>query len=117
MKEIKAFIPASRAADVLEAIKEAEEAGVGVLNLATFGVDALPHARPCAPEAHYSMELGGAVVREYKVEVLCHDEDVPHLTQLIRSAAGGGSRVGGWIIVTTVDAAEPAGQAGGRQMA
>lgn len=117
MKEIKAFIPASRAADVLEALKEAEEAGAGVFNLAAFSVDALPHKRPGAADAHYSMELGGCVVREYKVEVLCRDEDVPHLTRLIRLATGKATRCGGWIIVTNVEAVEAVGGAAQLQMA
>ena len=106
MKEIKAFIPASRASDVLEALKEAEEAGAGVLNLAAFVVESLPHKRPGSGEAHYSMELGGTVVREIKVEVLCNDEEVDKLTRLIKSTTGKGSRVDGWLIVTSGESAE-----------
>jgi nitrogen regulatory protein P-II 1 len=106
MKEIKAFIPASRAADVLEALKEAEEAGAGVLNLAAFVVESLPHKRPRSGEAHYSMELGGTVVREIKVEILCQDEEVGKLTRLIKTATGKGSRIDGWLIVTSVESAE-----------
>jgi nitrogen regulatory protein P-II 1 len=110
MKEIKAFIPASRAADVLEALKEAEEAGAGVFNLAAFSVDALPHTRPGAPDAHYSVELGGAVVREIKIEILCRNEDAPQLIRLIKTAVGKSCRFAGWIIVTAVEAAEPVGE-------
>jgi nitrogen regulatory protein PII len=106
MKEIKAFIPASRAADVLEALKEAEEAGAGVLNLAAFVVESLPHKRPGSSEAHYSMELGGTVVREIKIEVLCRNEEAGKLTRLIKSATGKGSHADGWLIVTSVESAE-----------
>lgn len=110
MREIKAFIPASRAADVLEALKEAEERGVGILNLAVFPVEALPHERPGAAEAHYSMELGGAVIHEVKVEVLCREADVPTLMSVIRTATGTGARTAGWLMVTGVEAAEPLGR-------
>lgn len=117
MKEIKAFIPASRAADVLEALKEAEEAGSGICNLAAFSIDALPHKRPGAADVHYSMELGGCVVREYKIEVLCRDEDVPHLTRLIKTTMGKSCRCGGWIIVTNVEGVEAVGGVAALQLA
>jgi nitrogen regulatory protein P-II 1 len=106
MKEIKAFIPASRAADILEALKEAEEGGAGVLNLAAFVVESLPHKRPGSGEAHYSMELGGTVVREIKIEVLCQDQEVDKLTRLIKTTAGKSNRTEGWLIVTSVESAE-----------
>lgn len=107
MKEIKAFVPASRAADVLETLKQAEEAGVGILHLAAFPVQALRHGSVSG--AHYSVELAEEVAPAVKVEVLCPAGEVSRISELIAKEAGAGAGARGWIIVTPTLSAEPSG--------
>jgi nitrogen regulatory protein PII len=107
MREIKAFIPASRAADMLEALKEAKDGGVGILNLAAFPVQAMFHGR--VSRAHYSVELAEEVTPTVKVEMLCEAGEVLRISELIKREVGAGVRGCGWIIVTQTLAVEPIG--------
>lgn len=81
MKEIKAFIHQHRVADVIQELKAA---GVGNLFITTgHGLLAALDAK----EQHYSMDLATAVIREYKLELLCEDEQVEALVAAIRDNA------------------------------
>ena len=107
MNEIKAFVPTSRAADVLEALKEAEDNGVRIINLAAFSVQAISHGRVSGE--HYSIELAEEVTPMVKVEVLCEAAEVLRISELIKKEVGSGVRGRGWIIVTQTLMAEPIG--------
>lgn len=107
MREIKAFIPASRAADMLEALKEAEDGGVGILKLAAFPVQAMSHGRVSG--ARYSVELAEEVTPTVKVEMLCEAGEVLRISELIKREVGVSVRGRGWIIVTRTLMAEPIG--------
>jgi hypothetical protein len=108
MKEVKAFVPASRAADVLEALKQMEEQGAGILNLAAFPVQMLPHGS--ASGARYSVELAEGVASMVKVEALCEAGEVLRLSELIKREVGAGVGERGWIIVTGTSRVEPLGE-------
>ena len=51
-------------------------------------------------EQHYSMDLGDEVVNEYKLELLCEDDEVDQLVAALHVAARTGQAVAGWITVT-----------------
>lgn len=108
MKEIKAFIHTRRAADVLRALREVEVQGIRIHNLAVFQVQALLK-EPGSEKASYSLELGGAVVDEVKIELLCPDEAVASLVKVIKRVAHTGGAEEGWVVVTETFAAEPVG--------
>ena len=51
-------------------------------------------------EQHYSMDLGDEVVNEYKLELLCDDNEVDEIVAALQAAARTGQAVAGWITVT-----------------
>lgn len=99
MKEIKAFIHAHRVSDVLQALKAAEVQGIQIRNFAVFPVKALLHDVE-VKEARYSVDLGETVVNEIKIELLCPDEAVTTLVEVIQRVGHAGDHEEGWIIVT-----------------
>ena len=103
MKEIKAYVHRSRVADVIQELKAA-----GVDNLFVKTGHGLLVALD-AGEQHYSMDLATAVIREYKLELLCEDEQVEALVAAIRDNALTGKSDAGWIYVTDVIQAVPVG--------
>lgn len=109
MKEIKAYVHASRIADVIAGLKDSPVWGNpdhDEHNMAVYIVKG--SLRPLDDaERHYSLELGEEIINEYKVELHCHDEDVPALIDVIRRAARTGSTVAGWIYVVDIVSAEP----------
>ena len=53
------------------------------------------------------MDLGDEVVNEYKLELLCDDNEVEEIVAALRAAARTGQAVAGWITVTNLDRAIP----------
>ena len=109
MKEIKAFIHAHRVSDVLQAIKEVDNSGVQISNFAVFPVQALLHDTELK-EARYSVNFGETVINEFKIEILCHEEAVASLLEVIQRVGHTGDHEEGWIIVTDVLSAVPVGK-------
>lgn len=107
MKEIKACIHAQRIADVVEALKEA-----GCRNISVLAVKGLLKA-VAPPERHYSLELAQEVVAEYKIELLCRDEDAERLMATIAHNARTGQREAGVVYVTEVVQAVAIGNGSG----
>ena len=109
MKEIKAYVHASRIADVIAGLKGSAVWGDpndDEHNLAVYVVKGSLVPLDDA-ERHYSLELGEEIINEYKVELHCHDDDVPALVDVIRRTARTGSAVAGWIYVMDIASAEP----------
>jgi len=104
MKVIKAFIHQHRIADAIQALKAAG----GVSNLFVTTGQGMPVSMD-ASEQHYSMELGDAVIRECKLELLCDDEQVDTLVTAIRDHARTGKLDAGWVYVTEIIQAIPIG--------
>ena len=110
MKEIKAYIHNHRIADVVRALKESElcntDGKPGCRNLVVVPVKVLFKAMD-ASEQHYSIELAEVVVNEFKLELVCEDQQVDELVDII----GRGSRISqveaGWIYVSDVISATP----------
>jgi len=104
MKEIKAFIHQHRAADAIQALKAAGRVGNLFITIGQGMLVAMD-----AGEQHYSMDLGDAVIRECKLELLCEDEQVDALVTVIRNHTQTGKPDAGWIYVTDVIQAIPVG--------
>ena len=113
MKEIKAFIHVRRAADVLRSLKESETHGIRINNLAVFSVQAVLK-EPRTEETRYSLEFG-EVVNEVKVELLCPDDAVAPLVELIKRVAHTSGHEEGWVVVTDTITTELIGNGGGRK--
>lgn len=108
MKELKAYVHRSRIADVVAALKESPAWG-GARgdrrhNLALYVVKGflLPLD---GTEQQFSMDLGDEVINEYKLELLCEDDEIEELIKAIAGAAHTGQRVAGWITVSDLSQA------------
>jgi nitrogen regulatory protein P-II 1 len=110
MKEVKAYVHRTRVADVIAALKACPSWSAARANrrhnLAVYVVKGslMPLDNE---EKHYSMDLGDAVVNEYKLELLCDDGEVDEIVTALQSAARTGQAVAGWITVTDVALAVP----------
>ena len=93
-------------------VAAAEAKGASIHNLVVFPVQALLH-EPGAREVRYSMDLGEAVVNEIKVEILCPDEAVAPVVELIKRIGHTGDHEEGWVVVTDVLSAQSIGAGGG----
>ncbi len=109
MKEIKAYVHRSRIADVMQALKESApfkgHNGAHRHNLTAYVVKGSLQALD-GHEQHYSLDLGDAVIDEYKLEFVCEDTDVDDLVAIIKSAAHTGRGTCGWVYVVDVIRAE-----------
>jgi nitrogen regulatory protein P-II 1 len=112
MKEIKAYVHRNRIADVIAAVEGSgliETTRVhGVRNINVTSVHSL--LKPIDNvEQQYSVELGEAVIAEVRLELICEDDQVDALVQLIERTARTGQAVAGWIVVTGVVKTMPIG--------
>ena len=110
MKEIRAYVHKTRIADVIAALRASPawggERGDRRHNRAAYVVKGslLPLD---SDERHYSMDLGDAVVNEYKLELLCDDGEVDALVDALIAAARTGQAVAGWVTVSDLSRAVP----------
>jgi nitrogen regulatory protein P-II 1 len=101
MKAIKAFVHRNCIADVLQTLRDA-----GFDRLSFVDVKGMMEALS-SKEAEYSIELAGPVITEIKLEMVCDDDKLEEVVQLIRGSAATGKAISGWIYVTEVDQAFP----------
>lgn len=110
MKEIKSYVHHSRVADVIAALKESAvwggESGDTQHNLAVYLVRGMV-TPPDGQDRRYSTDLGDEVVNEYKLELVCPDQEVDELTDIIAKAAHTGADISGWITVSELVRATP----------
>ena len=103
MKEIKAYIRQHRIADVLQALRESGLCDLGVAGAGCHNLTVSQVQRPLASgdptQQHYSMELAEAVVTEYRLELVCADDQG---IGLIARAAHTGQPEAGWIFVSDI---------------
>ena len=105
MKEIKAYVSRHRIADVIDALRESGVCDIGTradCHHLTVSAVQRPFAGADPAEQHYSMDLGGPVVTEYRLELVCADADVDTLVAAIAAAARTGAHSPGWIVVSEV---------------
>lgn len=106
MKEIKGFIRQYRIANVLQALRDSglrqpSVAGTGYHNITVCKVQR-PLTSEDPSQQHYSMELAHLMVTEYKLELVCADDSVDALMDLIARAAHTGQPEAGWIFVSDI---------------
>lgn len=109
MKELRAYVHRDRVADVVAALKESAawggQGGDSRHNLAAYIVRSVVAASQ-GSDRRYSADLGDEIVNEYKLELICPDEEVEDLVRVISAAALTGSSLGGWITVGNLDIAQ-----------
>lgn len=111
MKEVKAYVHRDRVADVIAALKASGSwgsEGGDSHNLAAYIVRSVV-SPPHGTDRHYSTDLGDEIVNEYKLELICPDEEVEELLRIISAAALTGGPMGGWITVAPLDVAQQIG--------
>lgn len=105
MKQIKAFMHPHRITAVTEALRNSGlcdiSAGTGCYNLTVSTVQRLFTSADTGQQ-HYSMELAEPVVAETKLELICEDDLVDQLQQLIVQAAKPSA---GWVFVSDIQSA------------
>lgn len=108
MKEIKAYVRKYRIADVLQTLRDSGlcdlGAGAGCHNITVSQVQR-PLASADPSQQHYSMDLAEPVIAEYKLELVCADDSVDALADLIAKAAHTGQPEAGWIFVSDIQQA------------
>ena len=105
MKEVKAFIHKDRISEVIAALNasgfRSPDERTGCRNICVWPVQGLINPAE-GEEQHYSMELAETIVREWKLELFCEDEQADQLVKIIAQAASIGRGIAGWIFVTEV---------------
>lgn len=97
MKEVKAFIHANRASDVVRALRKAGFTSITFVDVkGTF--DALD-----AQEQEYSTELGTQVITEIKLELVCLTDKLDEVITLIKANGKTGRERSGAIYVSDVN--------------
>lgn len=94
MKEIKAYIRHEKAEDVVRALEEAGATWITAIKVDEMGAGA------DLKEAEYSIEYSEKVCPLRKIEVVCSDEDVGRLVEVLREKAWT-SREGDGIILVS----------------
>lgn len=106
MKEIKAFIPVRQIALVIEALRNSGLCDISSSNARCWNITVNHVQRLLTADdavmQHYSVDLAELVVAEAKLELVCDDEVVDRLTELIATAAKAGRRTVGWVFVTDI---------------
>ncbi len=98
MKEVKAYIHANRAADVVRVLRKA-----GFTSLMMVEVKGTFEALD-AQEQEYSTELGARVITEIKLELVCQNDQVDEAIALIKDNAQTGRERSGAIYISDITA-------------
>ena len=103
MKLIKAFVHHVRTATVVQALADA-----GYRNVTLQDVKGI--LKPISDhEQRYSSEASGLVISETRLSLVCEDDEVDEVTDLIRGVARIGPHISGWVYVSPVELALPIG--------
>ncbi len=103
MKEIKAFIHRNRIADVLHTLKHSglcdDNCNISVGDVKGTLV-ALDNS-----EQGYSLQLGGSIITEVKLELMIANDKSDAIVKIIREQARTGQVSAGWIFVNEIQEA------------
>lgn len=99
MKEVKAYVRCQKVEEVIETLEEAGIDGITLIDVMGLG----PLADP--KTAKYSIECVEKYSEVAKLEVVCRDDDVHRVVEIIRSGAYTGMRGDGIIFVSPVEMA------------
>ena len=82
MKEVRAYVHRTRVGEVIAAIKSTPAWSSRRHNLALYVVKGM--LMPLGTlEQHYSVEVEDEVINEYKIEVLCEDDEVAAIVEAV----------------------------------
>ncbi|MFQ6070302.1 MAG: P-II family nitrogen regulator [Candidatus Aminicenantales bacterium] len=98
MKEVKAYVRSRKAEEVIRALEDAGISGmtlIDVMALGNIGVD--------PKDYKYSIEYVKKYSKVAKLEIICRDENVHKIIEIIRQKAYTGSRGDGMIFVSPVE--------------
>lgn len=98
MKEVKAFIRAQKAEQVVDALEE-----IGVADITLIDVMALGNHMADPESSIYSVELVNKYCELAKVEIVCSASDVDKVVKTIQSIAYTGLKGDGMIYVSPVE--------------
>ncbi|MFQ5585355.1 MAG: P-II family nitrogen regulator [Thermodesulfobacteriota bacterium] len=97
MKEIKAYMRLKKVEEVIHTLEDAGVPGFTVIEVKGLGKASVPE------QEQYSIEFAEMVSTIAKLEVVCNDEDVERLVNVIRETAYTGHRGDGMIFVSGID--------------
>lgn len=100
MKEIKAFIHRNRVGDVVQALSQAGFCS-DCCNLSIVDVKGTLTALDNI-EQDYSAEMGGRIITEVKLELVCDDERADEAVRIIWKNGRTGQRMVGWVYVVDI---------------
>jgi nitrogen regulatory protein PII len=94
MKEIKAYIRHEKAEEVVHALEKAGASWLTAVNVDELGIDA------DLERAKFSMEFAEKICPLTKIEVVCSDEEVGNLVEVLRDRAWTSRKGDGIILVS-----------------
>lgn len=102
MKEIKAYIQRDRVNKTVDELQKAGAPGITIVEIHPVGYGYEPN--------YFEQQFEDAfkrygVLRIVKVEVVCGDEDMDRLIEVIRATCKTGAKGDGWIFVSDVSVA------------
>ena len=97
MKEIKAYIRLIKAEEVIHALEKADVPGFTAIEVKAIGAAVEPE------RAKFSIEYAEKISPITKIELVCKDEDVVRLVDIIKETAYTGHKGDGIIFVSGVD--------------
>lgn len=99
MKEIKAYIRLIKAEDVIHALEKAGVPGFTAIEVKAIGAAVEPE------RAKFSIEYAEKISPITKIELVCKDEDVVRIVDIIKETAYTGHKGDGIIFVSDVNEA------------
>lgn len=103
MKQINALVHHIRSAAVVDALRDA-----GVTNITLLDVKGT--LKPLSEsEQEYSLKAGLVVISEVRISLVCEDDDVTRITEIIRQTGRIGASISGWVYVSSLELALPIG--------
>ena len=103
MKQINALVHHIRSAPVVDALRDA-----GVTNITLLDVKGT--LKPLSEsEQEYSVRAGLVVISEVRISLVCEDDEVARVTEIIRQAGRIGPSMSGWVYVGPIEQVLPIG--------
>lgn len=100
MKQVCAYVHHVKTAPIIEALSDA-----GFKNITLLDVKG--SLKPLGePEKDYSTQAG-IIISESRISLVCEDEQVEGVTEIMREMGTVGSGISGWVYVSPIDQALP----------
>ncbi len=96
MKEIKAYMREFKAEEVINCLEDAGVPGIAVIKMQSTG-------KNIAEDAQYSIEYCEKTSDITKIELVCSDEEVVRLVDIIQKTAYTGKKGDGMIFISNIE--------------